>query len=123
MVMSNTEAIVKTTDGVAVVDLAGDINANAEEELGRAYDEATNGDASTILLNFERVGYINSTGIALIVGAMAKARKEGLTMAACGLSEHYRHIFEITRLVDFMHIFPDEESALNDSRRKGEANA
>jgi hypothetical protein len=30
----------------------------------------------------------------------------------CGLSEHYREIFNITRLSDFMTVFEDEESAL-----------
>jgi len=33
-------------------------------------------------------------------------------MLACGLSDHYREIFQITRLADFMSIFPDEESAM-----------
>ena len=33
-------------------------------------------------------------------------------MRACGLSEHYRQIFAITRLSDFMAIFADEDSAV-----------
>ncbi len=33
-------------------------------------------------------------------------------MLAAGLSDHYREIFEITRLADFMRIFPDERAAL-----------
>ena len=57
-----------------------------------------------MLLDFTRVGYINSTGIALIVGLLARARKRGQDVRACGLAEHYREIFEITRLSDFMTI-------------------
>jgi hypothetical protein len=30
----------------------------------------------------------------------------------CGLSEHYMEIFRITRLAEFMSVFPDEASAL-----------
>jgi hypothetical protein len=33
-------------------------------------------------------------------------------VTACDLSDHYRNVFEITRLVDLMRIFPDEEHAL-----------
>jgi hypothetical protein len=31
---------------------------------------------------------------------------------AYGLSDHYVEIFNITRLSDFVSVFPDEESAL-----------
>lgn len=112
--MSTTqiEAAVRHRDGLVVIDLSGNIDAAAEQELSRAYGEAAQGEAKTVLLNFTRVGYINSTGIALIVGMMANARKDGLSIAACGLSDHYKEIFEITRLADFMPVFPDEETAV-----------
>jgi hypothetical protein len=42
---------------------------------------------------------------------LAKARQEERSVSACGLTEHYQHIFEITRLADFMPMFPDESSA------------
>ena len=64
------------------------------------------------MLNFANVDYINSTGIALIVGLLARARKEHRTVRAFGLSEHYRQIFAITRLSDFMGIYADEDSAV-----------
>ena len=57
-------------------------------------------------LNFSGVDYINSTGIALIVGLLARARAAHRPIAAVGLSEHYREIFTITRLSDFMEIRP-----------------
>ena len=97
---------------MAVVDLSGDINGDAEHALDAAYDEAVAGDPTTVLLNFSGVGYINSTGIALIVGVLARSRKERRALVACGLSEHYQEIFQITRLSDFMRMFPDEESAI-----------
>jgi anti-anti-sigma factor len=64
------------------------------------------------VLNFRAVDYINSTGIALIVGLLAQARKSRRKLVVCGLSEHYQEIFRITRLSDFMEIFDDETSAL-----------
>ena len=61
------------------------------------------------LLDFSDVDYINSTGIALIVGVLAEARKPGREVQARGLAEHYREIFRITRLSDFMTILDDEK--------------
>jgi anti-sigma B factor antagonist len=112
MTAMQTEAVIRHRDGVAVIDLSGNIDAAAESELTRAYAEAKQKDVTTVLLNFARVGYINSTGIALIVGLMAAARKDGVSIAACGLSDHYKEIFEITRLADFMPVFPDEDAAV-----------
>jgi anti-anti-sigma factor len=105
------EAQVRQQPGFAVIDLNGEINGVAEEALDRAYAKATQGDPARILLNFCGATYINSTGLALIVGVLARARKEHRAVAAFGLSEHYREIFEITRLADFMSIVADEASA------------
>jgi anti-anti-sigma factor len=62
---------VRLEGGIAVLDLVGEINGFAEEALNAAYAEAEATDPKTVLLNFERVDYINSTGIALIVGLLA----------------------------------------------------
>jgi anti-anti-sigma factor len=98
--------------GAVIIDLHGEINGDVESALGSAYDRAEVEATDTIILNFSDVSYINSTGIALIVGLLARARKAHRTLTVFGLSEHYTDIFNITRLVDFMNILPDEQSAL-----------
>ena len=107
------EATVRHSAGKAILDLYGEINNLSEEVLQNAYAEAESLDAGSIVLNFSGVDYINSTGIALIVGILAQARKSRLEVITYGLSDHYKEIFQITRLSDFMTIFPDEASALN----------
>ena len=67
---------------------------------------------TAVVLNFGDAGYINSTGIALIVGLLAKSRAAAIPLRAYGLTPHYEEIFEITRLADFMAIKPDEDSAV-----------
>ncbi len=98
--------------GVAIIDLHGEINAFAEDALNAAYLEAEGHGPETILLNFGSVNYINSTGIALIVSLLARARASNRRLLACCLSDHYVEIFQITRLVDFMSVFPNEASAI-----------
>ena len=67
----------------------------------------------TVVLDFAAVDYINSTGIALIVSVLARARAERRKVVACGLSPHYREIFDITRLSDFIELFPDLDHAVS----------
>jgi anti-anti-sigma factor len=106
------EVAVRRSAAHATIDLVGDIDGRAREALEAAYADAATG-SNSILLNCERVGYINSTGIALIVGLLGRARADHVPLGACGLSDHYREIFEITRLADFMSIYPDEAAALS----------
>jgi anti-sigma B factor antagonist len=106
---------------VAVIDLQGEINSFAEASLSTAYAEAEQHNPQAILLNFSQVEYINSTGIALIVTLLAKARKSHIRLLTCGLSEHYVEIFNITRLADFMSVYPDESTALSAKAQEAEA--
>lgn len=106
------EAGVRRQAGATIIDLSGDINAAAENALNEAYSEAQGGETQSLVLNFSDAGYINSTGIALIVGVLARARRARLPLLVYGLSPHYQEIFEITRLSDFMTIYSDEASAL-----------
>lgn len=101
-------------DSRVVLELHGDINALAKDKLGLAAQRLA--EVEALVLDFEDVDYINSTGIALIVGLLAQARAAGKGVVAYGLNDHYRQIFQITRLSDFLGIYPDQASALQATR-------
>lgn len=84
--------------------LSGDLNGRADEALASAYAQVAALGPRRVSLDFGHVGYINSTGIALVVRLLAQARRDGRVVRAIGLTEHYREIFRITRLSDFMEI-------------------
>ena len=105
-------ATVRLQERLPVIDLKGEVNAIAEDALDAAFSQACETGPSAVLLNFQDVTYVNSTGIALIVALLARARKAHMQLLVAGLSEHYRHIFSITRLADFMTICDDEPSAI-----------
>ena len=107
MTTTQFAAEVRHDDGVAVLELSGDVSSAAEGGLMGAYAEVA--ADPVVVLDFAAVDYINSTGIALIVGVLAQARRSGQEVRARGLAEHYREIFRITRLSDFMTILDEEE--------------
>lgn len=88
----------------AVVHLEGRIDRDAASALDAAYEQAAALGPAALELDFNDVDYINSTGIALIVGVLAKARAAKTPLRAAGLTPHYQHIFSITRLSDFIEI-------------------
>ena len=82
--------------------LSGRIDRDGDETMTRAWQEAREVGSGEVVLDFGATDYINSTGIALIVRLLAEARRDGRPVRASGLSEHYREIFRITRLSDFI---------------------
>jgi len=104
MMESEFTAKVLVREETPVLELCGEINGFAEDALNTAFDEAETLDGSEIYFDFDQVTYINSTGIALIVGLLARARKSKRSIVATGLNDHYREIFTITRLSDFMEM-------------------
>lgn len=110
--MAEFRVEVRHDGSTAVLELHGDISGAAEAELMAAYALAATTEPRAVLLNFAGVDYMNSTGIALVVGLLAESRKTDRAVLVCGLSDHFRHIFEITRLADLMSFYPDEDAAV-----------
>ncbi|HSJ54784.1 MAG TPA: STAS domain-containing protein [Anaerolineae bacterium] len=117
------EAGVRHLPGAAILELRGEVDGFAEDVLGRAYSAAEETDPSAIILNLGDVGYINSKGIALLVVLIMRARQADRRILAYGLCEHFREIFRITRLSDYITLYEDEESALAGIKRDGQAAA
>lgn len=117
MAPTTFETHVRHQSTVAIIDLQGEITTSADTALGAAYTEAISQQPATVLLNFREIVYINSAGIALVVGMLKRALQTKCALAACALSEHYQEIFRITRLTDYIRLFPDEASALADISR------
>ena len=94
----------------SVVDIKGDVTSGSEDVLMAAYD--VTGDVGSIVLNFTDLSYMNSGGIGLLVTLLVRAQRQRQGVLAYGLSDHYRQIFELTRLDEAVHIHDTEAEAL-----------
>jgi len=106
-VISPLEASVRPEAGGARIVLTGRIDRDGDAAMTAAYETARTTGSGPIVLDFAGTGYINSTGIALIVRLLAEARRDGRSVRASGLSDHYQEIFRITRLSDFIALEGD----------------
>ncbi len=98
--------------GTSVIDISGDVNAFAESALMEAYTQACHDQARAIILNFTGLDYMNSSGIGLLVTLLIRVNRQKQRLLAYGLSEHYRQIFELTRLNEAIGIYANEAEAL-----------
>jgi anti-sigma B factor antagonist len=100
------------SSSTAVIDIAGDLTGESEAALMGAYNAATTRETRNVVLNFSRLEYMNSTGIGLLVTVLVRANRQGQRLLACGLTEHYRQILELTRLDEAISIHASEDEAL-----------
>ncbi len=111
--MSNlTTTVRRISTVISVIDIQGDITAQAEETLMAAYTQANDNGATAIVLNFDGLDYMNSSGIGLLVTMLIRAQREKQQLLVYGLSEHYQQIFELTRLNEAIGIYENEAAAL-----------
>lgn len=102
----------KLNDDVAVLDIEGELTAFADKVLTEAYNLATDDGARVIILNFDNLQYMNSSGIGLLVTLLVRVNRAKQRLLTCGLTEHYKTIFELTRLNDAIGTFDTEADAL-----------
>ncbi|WP_166177487.1 STAS domain-containing protein [Rubrobacter tropicus] len=102
----------RVDDNASIIDIKGELTAFAEGVLMDAYNQASDGRVRAIILNFEGLEYMNSSGIGLLVTLLIRVNREKQRLLTYGLSEHYRSIFQITRLDDAIGIHETEEEAV-----------
>ena len=98
----------RPSEVASVLDIQGEVNAFAENALMDAYTKASTGGVKAIILNFHGLEYMNSGGIGLLVTLLIRANRQGQSLLAVGLNEHYQHIFELTRLNEAIRTYKDE---------------
>ena len=96
----------------SVIDVQGEVSAFAEGVLMAAYSKASTPTTRTLILNFNGLEYMNSSGIGLLVTLLIRVNRQKQRLLAYGLSEHYRTIFKITRLSDAIRMYHTEAEAL-----------
>jgi anti-sigma B factor antagonist len=112
-----TEATVQMTvrrlsDRASVIDISGEVTAASEGLLMDAYGRASGEHTRWVVLNFSDLEYMNSSGIGLLVTLLVRANRQKQRLLAFGLTEHYRQIFQLTRLDEAIVIHGSESEAI-----------
>jgi len=97
---------------VSVINLKGDLTAVTGQLVEDAYNEAINGGSLKILFQFHEDMYVNSGGIAFLIGIAADSRDNGHRVRFSGVSDHFQKIFDMVGLTKYVEIFPTTEAAL-----------
>jgi len=113
-VQSETKTTVDRTSGsngasIAVLRFSGDISSTSKDSVLGAWQSVSGN--SPVLLDFSKVDYINSSGIALIIQILMEADKTGRKVAAFGLTPHFQKVFTMVGIAKYAGLYKDEPTA------------
>ncbi len=97
---------------VTILRFEGDIASTSKDAVLGTYQALPRGDVKQILLDFTKVDYINSSGIALVIQLMIEAANAGQKVCAFGLSAHFAKVFTMVGITRYAQLFPGEAEAL-----------
>ncbi len=102
----------RTVNGVAVVDLIGEIDLQSSPKLRELFQAKGKAKCPRLVINFTRVPYIDSSGLATLIEYYQTSRAFKGGLALCCLPPRVKNVFEIARLDQIFAIHADEETAL-----------
>ena len=97
---------------VTLLRFEGDIASTSKEAVLGAYQALPKGTVKLILLDFSKVDYINSSGIALVIQLLMEANNSGQKVYAFGLSAHFTKVFTMVGITKYAGLFPSQAEAI-----------
>ena len=95
-----------------VLPLKGEIDLHVSPSVTASLNSMIEKKPQRLVVDLSDVTYIDSAGLAALIGAMQKVEGYGGKFLLAGLQETVRSIFEISRLDQVFQIFPDAAAAL-----------
>ena len=97
---------------VTVLRFEGDIASTSKEAVLGTYQGLSKETVKLILLDFTKVDYINSSGIALVIQLLMEAANHAQKIYAFGLSPHFTKVFTMVGITKYAGLFPSQTEAM-----------
>ena len=103
----------KRQDGVAIAILSGRIDSSSTGELQHALESGMTPEDQALILDFEQVSYINSSGLRVGLRTAKQCKESGRKFGICNLSDATRNIVAISGFDQVIPVFESRNRALN----------
>ena len=103
---------VSQSGGVTLVEVEGQLIVGNRQELKQKVLEHLEGGERKFVIDFSNTGYIDSSGLGVLVSLSKKIREQGGELRLSSLNEDLRTLFELTKLDTLFRIADTKEEAL-----------
>jgi anti-sigma B factor antagonist len=109
----------RTIHDITILDCEGRLTFTAGAELRRRISAIGTGTARKVVLNLERVSYVDSAGLGAIVDAYMQLRQKDGVMKFVNPSSRTRHVLQITGIATLVETHPTIVAAVQSFGREG----
>ena len=101
------EASREEKDGVTIVSLTGEVDMRSSPELRGELRGVSDTSVPHVVINLEKVSYIDSSGIATLIECLKHVAQYGGKLSLVGVNEDIYPVFELAHLTDVFDISKD----------------
>lgn len=102
----------KKMDGVVILEIEGEIDLNSSPIMRKKFEELIKNNVIKVIVNFQQVNYIDSSGLATIIEMLQRLKKVQGELRLTNMSEKIKNLFEITKIDKLFQMYPNEQEAL-----------
>ena len=104
--------LTKHRQGVVVVGVEGQLIVGNRQDLKQKVLDVLDGGARKFVVDFSKTGYIDSSGLGVLVSLSKKIREQGGELRLAGLNDDLQTLFELTKLDTLFTIARTPQEAL-----------
>jgi len=96
-----------------VVRFDGSIDTATASDVEAALMQVLSDGATKVVLNFEKLVYINSAGLRVIMVVAKELKHVDGALRLCSVNAMVQEVLDFTKFSNFLHIAPSESDALS----------
>ncbi|TGK82341.1 anti-sigma factor antagonist [Leptospira noumeaensis] len=102
----------KSSNQVAIITIEGEVDLYNAKELKDILDDKMRKNQYEIVVNLEKVPFMDSSGIGTLVTAMYKLKKYHGNLKVCSVHGSVAKVFKLTGMESHLEVFDTEENAV-----------
>jgi anti-sigma B factor antagonist len=106
------EITTKRVDNAIVIYVDGDLTTTSSSQVEAEINEILEGTDTNVVINFEKVNFIASTGLRIILVLGKRLNKSGLKLIMCSMNATTKSVFKISGFSKLFPIFETEQETL-----------
>lgn len=106
------EVTSKSSDNAIVIYVDGDLTTNSSPVVEAEINEILEGAVTNVVINVEKVNFIASTGLRIILKLGKRLGNEDLQLVVCSMNATTKSVFQMSGFSRMFPIFETEDEAL-----------
>lgn len=108
----HSEFVIK--ENILIVRLSGELDHHEAKHLREKWQKVLfENDVNNIIINFERVTFMDSSGLGVILGRYKEVLKLGGEMVVCSVNPTIKRLFEMSGILKIVRLEKNEQFALH----------